>query len=155
MVLEREVAEISVPPHPSVSSSATVGKHLLFPTGVVDRDADWFTLVFLLDMSWGAPNVSLPQRISLSMKIVLVDHLVNSSLPFLVWDVFADPRELISGVKVRSYSRYVWRFYNVLIILLIKGPSGGGSSTCFQSADLSIVECRPVCPAGYNDVPTI
>ena len=40
MVLEREVAEISVPPHPSVSSSATVGKHLLFPTGVVDRDAD-------------------------------------------------------------------------------------------------------------------
>jgi hypothetical protein len=46
-----------------------------------------------------AAIVSLPQRISLSTKSVRAGHLVNSSLPFPVRDVFANPRELISGVR--------------------------------------------------------
>jgi len=43
--------------------------------------------------------VSLPHRTRLSTKIVRAGHLVDSSQPFPVRDVFANPRELISGVR--------------------------------------------------------
>jgi hypothetical protein len=47
--------------------------------------------------------VSLPQRTRSSTKTVRAGHLVNSSLPFPVRDVFANPREPNSGVRVRTF----------------------------------------------------
>jgi hypothetical protein len=45
--------------------------------------------------------VSLPHLTRLSTKIVRACPLVDTSLPFPVRDAFANPRELISGVRVR------------------------------------------------------
>jgi hypothetical protein len=45
--------------------------------------------------------VSLLHRTRLSTKIVCAGHLVDSSLPFPVRDVFGYPHKLISGVRVR------------------------------------------------------
>ena len=33
--------------------------------------------------------------------------------------------------------------------IILPDPTGGGRGSCFHSADLSIVECRPECPEGY------
>ena len=63
-----------------------------------------------------------------------------------MWVVFADPREVISGVRVRITIPYSLDVK--LKISVYKGPTGG-NATCFQSAELKVVECRPVCPTAY------